>query len=239
MWIQWQQLIEKRAADHLVHSIMASDVFREEFSLHRSNQKFLRHEFRRFAQNRPAPYPIFPEAIATSRYRPEHFPTRLLENSAGSRRCSSCRTVRNCSKLFRSVVRSLASILLHQRDRPSLCCHHLAKSSRSLFDRARSLRTPKNLPQVHHRDRAVRIVVARVLPPIPISSGSSMVRSSRKYSSEPSFFRRMILPGPMLCGSFIYDDFRYCCSRWKSVTCTFRRGTISSAITVGSRTRIP
>ena len=35
-----------------------------------------------------------------------------------------------------------------------------------------------------------------------------MVRSSRKYSSEPSFFRRMILPGPMLCGSFIYDDFR-------------------------------
>jgi len=29
--IQWQQLIKKRAADRLVHSVMASDVFANNF----------------------------------------------------------------------------------------------------------------------------------------------------------------------------------------------------------------
>ncbi len=82
----------------------------------------------------------------------------------------------------------------------------------------------------------VRMVVAKVFRPIRISSGSSIVRSSCEYSSDPSFFRRMIFPGPMLCASFICNDFRYCCRRWKSVTCTFRRGTILSGITVASRT---
>src|SRR6266545_2863394 len=59
---------------------------RERFSIYRPNQKFLRHESRRCARNRSVPFAIFPEAIATSRYRSKILPdlvdARLAAQSA-------------------------------------------------------------------------------------------------------------------------------------------------------------
>jgi len=130
----------------------------------------------------------------------------------------------NCTPLARSTI----TLLSPSREIRAIALRSCTIASETRKPAASSSSCP-----------GVRIVVARVLPPIRISSGSSIVRSSRKYSSEPSCLRRMILPGPMLGTSFISEDLRYCCSRWKSVTCTFRQDTISLAITVGSRITIP